>query len=121
MSISTCAQVIPWVRRSALPMIHHGRSLCFFQVKQRLYREFRGFLSRPPEGGSNGGNRRAVPPLAVGEGFQREPPRNRFPLAASFPTFFAVKESGPPEASPKWTSQVSPSSQISRAAHPRLP
>ena len=45
---------------------------------------FRAELPSPPlprEGGSNGGNRRAVSPLAVGEGFQRKPPRNRFPLA----------------------------------------
>ena len=31
-------------------------------------------VPRLPEGGSNGGNRRAVSPLAVGEGFQRGPP-----------------------------------------------
>ena len=37
--------------------------------------------------------------LAVGEGFQREPPRNRFPLAVSFAHFFGGKEMGPPEAS----------------------
>ena len=30
-------------------------------------------VPRLPEGGSNGGNRRAVSPLAVGEGFQRGP------------------------------------------------
>ena len=53
---------------------------------------------RSPEGGSNGGNRRAVSPLAVGDGSQRKPPRNRFPLAVSFAAFFGGKESGPPEA-----------------------
>ena len=37
-------------------------------------------------------------PFVVGEGFQRGPPRNRSPLAVSFPTFFSGKESGPPEA-----------------------
>ena len=53
---------------------------------------------RPPGGRIQGGEPR-VPPLAVGEGFQREPPRNRFPLAHFFPRFLcAGKESGPPEA-----------------------
>ena len=46
----------------------------------------------PREGGSNGGNRRAVSPLAVGEGFQRKPPRNRFPLAAFFLRFLSPPE-----------------------------
>ena len=45
-----------------------------------------------PEGGSNGGNRRAVSPLAVGEGFQRGPPRKRSPLAAFFLRFLAPLE-----------------------------
>ena len=53
---------------------------------------FRFCASRPPEGGSNGGNRRAVSPLAVGEGFQRGPPRNRSPLAAFFLRFLSPLE-----------------------------
>ena len=41
----------------------------------------------------------AAAPLVVGEGFQREPPRNRFPLAVFFcPFLWASKERGPPEA-----------------------
>ena len=45
-----------------------------------------------------GGTAAAGPPLAVGEGFQRGPPRNRSPLAVSFAGFFGGKETGPPEA-----------------------
>ena len=45
-----------------------------------------------------GGTAAAGPPLAVGEGSQRGPPRNRSPLAVSFAAFFGGKESGPPEA-----------------------
>ena len=37
----------------------------------------------------------AAAPLVVGEGFQREPPRNRFPLAVSFASFFAAQRKGP--------------------------
>ncbi len=32
--------------------------------------------------------------MVVGEGVQREPPRNRFPLAVSFPHFFSAKRNG---------------------------
>ena len=32
--------------------------------------------------------------MVVGEGFQREPPRNRSPLAVSFPRFFSAKRNG---------------------------
>ena len=39
-----------------------------------------------------GGEPRRVPPLAVGEGFQRKPPRNRFPLAAFFLRFLSPPE-----------------------------
>ena len=41
-------------------------------------------------GGSNGGGA----PLVVGEGVQRGPPRNRSPLAVSFPRFFSAKRNG---------------------------
>ena len=53
-------------------------------------------VSRPSSksGESNGGGA----PLVVGEGFLRGPPRNRFPLAVSFASFFGGKERGPPEA-----------------------
>ena len=34
----------------------------------------------------------AGPSMAVGEGFQRKPPRNRFPLAAFFPRFLSPLE-----------------------------
>ena len=39
-----------------------------------------------------GGTAAAVPPLAVGEGFQRGPPRNRSPLAAFFLRFLSTPE-----------------------------
>ena len=41
-------------------------------------------------GESNGGGA----PLVVGEGVQRGPPRNRSPLAVSFPRFFSAKRNG---------------------------